>query len=273
MKRQLHVSGLSMLSKCGEQFRRRYLEGERIPPGVSLVMGTAVHRSVAANLEAKIASGSLLPAEQVQDIARDALAAEWEKGVALEDDYAELGEKKAAAVATDTAVALAKLHHAEAAPGIQPTHVERPWVLEIEGLPVQLAGTIDIQEGLRRIRDTKTSGKAPAADAAATSLQLTTYALAIRQHDGRCPDAVGLDYLIHTKTPKLVQIEARRTDADFAHLLERVYQASRMIEAGLFMPAPIDAWWCSPRWCGYHATCRFAARPVTVAAANGETTK
>ncbi len=261
---QLHVSGLSMLSKCGEQFRRRYVEGERVAPGVSLVMGTAVHKAIAANLNEKITAGKLLPSEQVQDIARDALAAEWEKGIVLEEDYAALGEKKAAAVATDTAVALAYLHHSEAAPGLNPTHVERAWVLDIDGLPVQLAGTIDVQEGSRAIRDTKTSKKSPAADVADTSLQLTTYCLAVRQHDGAVPERVGLDFLVHTKAPKLVQIESKRTDADFPHLLERVYQASRTIEAGLFTPAPLDAWWCSAKWCGYHATCQFAARPVTV---------
>ncbi len=266
-KFQLHVSGLNMLSKCGAQFERRYINGEKVPPGVSLVMGTAVHKAVAADLTEKITAGKLLPAEQVQDIARDALAAEWQKGVVLEEDYAALGEKKAAAVATDTAVSLAELHHEEAAPRLQPTHVERPWVLDIEGLPVQLAGTIDVQEGLKSIRDTKTSKKSPAADAADSSLQLTTYCLAVRQHDGAVPEKVGLDFLVHTKVPKLVQIESKRTDADFQHLLERVYQASRMIEAGLFMPAPLEAWWCSARWCGYHATCKFAARPVTVAVA------
>jgi RecB family exonuclease len=195
-----------------------------------------------------------------------ALAEEWQKGVALEEEYAELGEKKAEAVAVDTTIALAKLHHTEAAPKINPTHVERPWVLDVDGLGIQLAGTIDIQEGTKAIRDTKTSKKSPAADAAHTSLQLTTYALAVRQIDGKCPERVGLDYLVHTKTPKLVQIEGTRSEADFPHLLERVYQASRIIEAGLFMPASFDGWWCAPKWCGFYGTCKYAARPVSVAA-------
>lgn len=263
-KFQLHASGLNMLSKCGAQFERRYILGEKLPPSVSILIGTATDRSVTADLESKIRDGALLPDDAVKDIARDALVAEWERGVAVSPDDAEDGIGSQGG-AIDASVKLATLHHAQAAPRIEPTHVQRPWTLDVDGLNVQLAGTIDIQEGLRCIRDTKTSGKSPAKDVADTSLQLTTYALAVRQHDGRCPDRVALDYLVRTKTPKLVQIESQRSDKDFPHLLERVYQASRMIEAGLFMPAPIESWWCHPKWCGYYATCKYAARPVTVA--------
>lgn len=265
-KFQLHVSGLNMLSKCGIQFEFRYVRGVKRQPGVALAVGIAVDRTVTSDLQNKIETGQLLPAEQLKDIARDEIMTQWQYGVELEEDYAAMGHQKAQAEAIDTSVALAALHHREAAPKIQPTHVQRPWVLDIAGLPIQLAGTIDVQEGLSAIRDTKTSKKSPAGDAADISLQLTTYCLAVKVHDGATPERVVLDYLVHTKTPKLVQIESKRTDKDYPHLLERVYQAHRMIEAGLFMPAPLDAWWCSAKWCGYHAQCKYAARPVTVAA-------
>lgn len=255
-----------MLSKCGVQFQYRYLDGIKIPPAVALVVGTAVHKGVAADLTEKIAKGTLLPEEQVKDIARDALVAEWQKGVTLDEDYSAMGEKKAEAAATDTAVALARLHHTQVAPGINPTHVERPWVLDITGLPIQLAGTIDVQEGLKVLRDTKTASKSPAAETADKSLQLTTYALAVKMHDGAIPEKFALDYLVNTKTPKLVQLESKRTDQDFKHLQARIYQAHRMIETGVFQPAAVDSWICTPRFCGYWGMCEFAARPVSVAA-------
>lgn len=269
-KFQLHVSGLNMLSRCGEQFRRRYVDGAKVAPGIAALIGTATDRSVMADLRNKIDAGELLPDEAVKDVARDALIAEWEKGVVLDDDYAALGPKKAKALAVDKSVTLASLHHKEAAPSLEPTHLQREWVMDVQGLPIQLAGTIDIQEGARAIRDLKTSKKSPARDEADRSLQLTTYALAAHRFDGRTPERVGLTYLVHTKTPKLVRLESRRTEEDFPHLVERIYQASRIIESGLFMPAPIDAWWCSVSWCGFHATCPYAARRVTVAVDGGE---
>ncbi len=265
-KFQLHVSGLNMLSRCGEQFRRRYIEGEKLRPGVAIAIGVAVDRTVTQDLSNKITSGELLPDEAIKDYARDECVAAFERGIELDSEYAEMGEEKARATAIDTSVILADLHHGKVAPRLFPTHVQREWVLDVNGLPVQLAGTIDVQEGALAIRDTKTSKKSPPADTAAKSLQLTTYALAVRQCDGKAPASVALDYLVHTKEPKLVQLVSTRTDKDFPHLMERIYQASVMIEKGVFMPAPIDSWWCDAKWCGYFNTCRFAARPVTIAA-------
>jgi CRISPR/Cas system-associated exonuclease Cas4 (RecB family) len=227
-----------------------------------------VDRSVTRNLGEKISTGELLPVEQVKDIARDALVEEWSAGVEIAEEDADEGASSRDA-AIDMSVDLAGFHHRVAAPSLQPTHVQREWVLDIAGLPIQLAGTIDIQEGAHSIRDTKTSGKSPNKTVADTSLQLTTYALAVKAHDGKIPDAVVLDYLVRTparKESKLIQLVSKRTDADIPHLLERVSQASRMIEAGIFMPAPVDSWVCSARFCPYFKGCKYAARPVSVAA-------
>lgn len=267
-KFQLHVSALNTLSKCGIQFENRYILGQKTPSNASMAVGTAVDRSVTRNLGEKITSGVLLPVEQVRDIARDALVEEWSTGVEVAEEDAEEGAASRDA-AIDMSVDLAGLHHRAAAPGIIPTHVQREWVLDIDGLPIQLAGTIDIQEGATSIRDTKTSGKSPMKTMADTSLQLTTYALAVKAHDGRIPGIVALDYLVRTparKEMKLVQLVSKRVDSDMPHLLERVNQASRMIETGVFMPAPVDSWWCSMKFCPYFKSCKYAARPVSVAA-------
>ena len=263
-KFQLHVSGIQMLSRCGIQFERRYLNGEKLPPGVAITIGSAVDRTVTDDLSRKIESGELLPAEAIRDYARDHCSELWDRGIELEDEYAELGADKARATAIDASVALASLHHEKAAPRIEPTHVQRRWTLDISGFALQLAGAIDIQEGLTAIRDTKTSGKSPNAGAADRSLQLTTYCLAVRQHDGRVPDKVALDYLVRTKTPKLVQLESTRTDAHFRHLFARIEQAARCIESGIFTPADPDHWACSKQFCGYWQTCPYAVHPVSV---------
>ena len=265
-KQELSVSALNMLVKCGEQYRRRYLLNEKIPPGFALTVGKATHKSVERDLAHKIEKGELLPDEAVRDIARDALVAEWETplGVILEKEYAALGFKKARAEAIDTCVTLSSLHHEEVAPAIEPTWVERFWRLDVEGTPVELSGYIDIQEGAGAIRDTKTSKKSPSSDEADKSFQLSTYAMAVDAIDGAIPEKVCLDYLVHTKEPKLVQLESTRTRPDFDHVLRRIENASLAIEKGVFTPAPMDSWWCSPKYCGYHASCPYVKRPVSV---------
>jgi RecB family exonuclease len=269
MKHQLHVSGLNLLSKCGVAFENRVLKGLPEPRSVSLAVGSAVDRAVTLDLTSKQQTGSLLPDADVKDIARDAAVGEWERGdINLSEEDADEGWKGSKDEAIDAAVDMAAYHHVNAAPAIQPTHVQRAWVLDIAGMgDVQLAGTIDIQEGMKSIRDTKTSAKSPNKDTAEKSLQLTTYALAVRALDGRIPDTVNLDYVVRTPKRhdmKLVQLEARRTDDDLPHLIQRIQAAAATIQSGMFTPAPVDAWWCSRKFCGYWSICPYAARPASI---------
>lgn len=262
---RLSVSGLNMLTRCGEQYRFRYIEGIKSPPGWSLIVGRGTDETVNQDLLNKVNTGHLLPDEAIPDLARDAVTSAWDsEEVKLDDDLAEMGQDAAKAYAVDTAVTCSRLHHHEAAPRISPTHIQRSWALDVKGVDLQLAGVIDVQEGQSSVRDTKTSKKSPSADEADKNLQLTTYAYAVRQIDGQAPAKVCLDYCVHTKTPKLVQLESTRTAADYEHLFHRIWAAHEAIQKGVFTPAPLDAWYCSERWCGYWGQCRYARRPTTV---------
>lgn len=266
-KVQLHVSGLTLLSKCGIAFERRYIRGEKSAPSVSAAIGLAVDASANADLQSDIDHGELLPEEQVKDLAYDSLIREWSAVEASgedEDEGLEFDKDKA----IDRSVKMAEFHHRIVAPQVHPTHVQRSWTLDVRGLDVQLAGTIDRQRGTEWVKDLKTSAKSPVKTLADQSLQLTTYALAVMAHDGKIPRTVGLDYLVMTPRrgeQKLIQLESTRTKESFSPLLERVYQADRLIKAGVFAPAPVDSWVCSKKFCSYWTTCKFAVRPVSVA--------
>lgn len=268
---RLSHSALEMLSKCGEAFRRRYIEREKIPPGVALLVGRSVDESVNGNLTSKMAEGELLPLERVRQIARDTLVQEWEhQGIALDDDQKAQGEARTKGEAIDKSVGLAELHASKVAPALEPTAVQAKFELEVEGFPVTLSGVVDVVEGPKSLRDTKTAGKSPSEDAADLSQQLTMYALAGKVLKGEIPARLHLDFLIDTKVPKVVHLETTRTDDDFQPLLDRVESAVKVIEAGAFSPAnPSIAWWCSAKWCGYHSTCRFVRRGASVAVNQG----
>src|ERR1035438_5782989 len=157
-KTQLHVSGLNLLSRCGIAFEYRYMKGLKLPPDVGLTIGKAVDVAVNTNMQAKVDTGHLLETEAVEALARDAVVAGFDE-VEIEESYRMLGKQGARDKAVDSSVILSRLHHRQAAPKISPTHVQRQWVVDIDGLDIQVAGTIDIQEGSRSIRDTKTSKK------------------------------------------------------------------------------------------------------------------
>lgn len=265
---QLHVSGLNLLSRCGIAFQNRYLLGKRTSTSISAAVGLAVDAAANQNLRSKMDNGKLLPVEQVKELANDALKIEWEKGVEASGEDTEEGISASRGDATDMAVDLAEFHHNRLAPTLDPIHIQRAWTLNVAGIGMQIAGTIDVQES-DAIRDLKTSAKSPQKTVADSSIQLTMYALAVERHDGMIPAKLVLDYTVRTparKELKLIQLETRRDISSFNPLLERIAAADRTIQSGIFSPADPGAWWCSAKWCSYHSTCPYAVKPVSVAA-------
>jgi len=253
---QIHVTGISMFNFCGEQFRRRYILGEIIPPGVAMLVGTATDRAVTADLKSKIETKQLLVDEDIAAIARDALVAGWNGGVMLSEDEAAEGVRKVKGRAVDTSVRLAYLHHREIAPDIHPVAVQRSFALDLEGYPFQVVGTMDVQDD-RGIRDTKTKSRSPGRDEAERSVQLTGYAMAVQALDGKLPERVTLDFLVDGKTPAAIVQESIRTPAHIAAFLRRLENAIKAIQAGIFVPAVARDPLCSPRFCGYWSSCKF----------------
>lgn len=274
-KIQLHQSMLGMLEKCGELFRRRYGarfglndKEEIIPPGVALITGIATHKSIEKNLTSKIDTGELLPIQQVKEAAFAEASGLWSKNVTLQDDEV-LDIPRTKGESIDMAVALSTLHATDLAPKLFPRSVERKWVIELKNYPYDLAGTIDIEEYIEDkennskktiIRDTKTSAKAPAVNAADISSQLSMYALAIKVVDGEMPDAIYLDSLVKTKVPKLIIQETTRTNFQLNILMRRIEKAIEVIERGALMPCRSDDWICNPKWCGYFTTCPYGGK-------------
>lgn len=247
---------------CGEAFRRRYIENEAIPPGVAAIVGTATDKAVSKNLAHKMQVHELLTVEEIADVARDGLNNAWQGGVTLLPEEADAGIPAVKGAAVDKAVRLSTLHAREKAPEIEPTHIQRRWGIEIPGYPLDLVGTLDIQEGAESIRDTKTTAKTPPEDAAAKSLQLTAYSLAVKVLDGQAPEKVKLDYLIDTKQPKTLTLEATRNSVDYRALLARIETLTLAIECGVFIPVSPDHWACCEKWCGFWRSCRYVARPT-----------
>ncbi len=262
-KPALSPSRLDMLARCGMQYFFRYVEGLRVPPGVAMVQGTAVHRAVVQDLRHKRDHGELLTLSAVEDCAADALENTWlGEEPALDEEERAIGKSVVKARAKDDAIYLAALHHRELAPSIIPVHLEREFRLDLTNFPFDLVGVMDVQEP-DTIRDVKVSGRAPDLEAAEISVQLTTYALAAQVLDGRAPAAVTLDYLVHPKgkIPYQEVLTSTRGNDDFHRLLKRVEAAAHVIQSGAFMPCTPDAWYCSSRWCGFYSdTCAFGRR-------------
>jgi len=260
IKPQLHQSHLALLYKCGYKFSRAVLDGEKEPPTVPLVVGTATHTTVAKNLNHKIDKGTLLTKEAIQDYSKDDFIKEWQESpVVLNEEEVAQGLKKTKDFAQDQARELIIAHHYDIANKINPKIIERKWVLKAKEFDYDLAGQMDIDEG-NQIRDTKTMKVNGGQRIVDLSEQYTFYALAKYTIDGIMPDFVIQDNLIKpTKTRSAYGIiyKSTRTKEDFKIAVSRFALACEIIKKGSFVPAnPIDPL-CSPKFCGFYPTCPY----------------
>jgi len=261
-KPHVSASQLDTFSKCGEQWRRAYIEKEKVPPGIALVTGTAVHKVGEKIQIHKLENdGEILTLEEVKDTARDELVkATEERGLLLNSDERKKGVKAVVGQAKDESISLATLYHSELASVINPLSVEsieKKFNIALEGYPYDLTGRIDIEDSLG-FRDLKTSGKSVVQASVDRSLQYTFYAMWYwRHHNGEFPKQIVQDTLVKTKKPKYQPLITKRGQKDFNVLAERLVNFSECVEKGVFPPATPLSWWCSPKWCGYYETCRY----------------
>jgi hypothetical protein len=250
-----------MASRCGEQYRRRYILKEIKPPGFAAHIGISTHKVREKELKYKVNNnGNLLTLEEVKDSARDALIHGLEKNglIMLPEEWAK-GKKKCKAEAIDISVKLSEKHHEVFSPIINPVsckHVEKFFKLEIKGFDYDLIGYIDVEES-DGIRDLKTSGKKISQADIDTDTQMSMYSLDYFSRKKKFPE-ITIDTLLKYK--KGIEKDIKTTTRNLQHfqdLLERIKTFSIMLEKGVFMPTNTGNWWCSANWCGYWNTCKY----------------
>lgn len=278
-KFKIHISHLTTLWRCGEQYRRRYVKGEIIPPGIALIVGSATHKSIEKNLQEKMITGKLLPKSVISDMVVEDLRNRFEEGINPDDEMVkELGKKKVKNIAEKQAVACSLVHREKLAPKINPIAIEDSFEFQIENSDWKLKGTSDIEEernGKIILRDTKTANRRQQEGSADTDMQLTMYSLKVYKQRGKLPDLITKDIIIKPSIKKVLNmksikevkentvvqvLETKRTLEDLKPLLKRISLAIKQIKMGIFPPALENTWYCNPRWCGYYRTCPYVIK-------------
>lgn len=254
-----HISftQLNMLLRCGEQYNRRYIKREILAPSGSQVRGRSAHKAEEKNFVQKIETSSDLPIEAVKDFFSD----EWEKNkyeIAWTDEELS-GESptKIEGKYKDTGIALVEVYHVQLAPSAIPVAVEDKFTVHFEGGYPDLTGIIDrIDEG-DQVIDLKFMSKSPSEGDAAKDVQLVAYDLGYRQTRKKKPSILRKEYAVSTKTPKTITQEIPpHEDERIDRLLFSLERAIEAIQKGVFLPAALGSWVCSPKWCGYYPTCK-----------------
>ncbi|MDR1946421.1 MAG: PD-(D/E)XK nuclease family protein [Desulfovibrio sp.] len=252
----LSVSQLGMYQRCGEQYRRRYIEGESIPPGIAARIGTGVHKAVELNSRVKKKTGHDLPLDEIKDAAVDGYHEALMEGVYLAPESLPAA-REAMAKGRDTAVALAGLYRETLAPLIMPELIEEKITLTLPGVALPIVTILDCYTQDWVLRDLKTSGRKWSAERADTSPQPTLYREAVKLASGQYPEAMVFDVLVSTKTPQVQTLATQRTTEDLEILGKQFAGMLQSVEAGNFPAAQPGSWVCSSTWCGYWWSCPY----------------
>lgn len=268
-----HVSPsqLGTFLRCGEQYRRRYVEKEIIPPGISARTGSSVHKVAEVHDLIRIQGKTGLSITDAQDCARD----EFKRLVKDEGVFlapAEVPEaNKLLNEGLNSALAAAAFFVTDVAPNFDPLAAEQVMLYDIDVLDVPIKCIIDklassVLDGRTFIRDLKVMGKKKDQAWADDELQPSFYLLGhLLQHnellqfayDIIIPGKKGIQYL---------PLETTRDERDFQRTKILLSQFRKAVEADIFMPADPGSWMCSPNYCGFYQSCRYACGWKMIAA-------
>lgn len=138
----LSATQLAMFQRCPEQYRRRYVLGEKERPGAALVWGSADHYAHEQNFIQKIKSGEDIPVREVQEAFAEGFYASVERNGG--ESEVEWGDEKPGDV-LDAGARLVAVYHQQVSPSVQPLQVEREFSVDVPGVPVPFVGRIDIE--------------------------------------------------------------------------------------------------------------------------------
>jgi len=259
--RTITPSKLSGFFRCGEQYRRLYVENERRPPGIAAHKGGAVHKGAEMDYTHRIKDPDTLPPEQ--DVI-DAAVAEYDarlnrEGALFTAEETSKGVETVIGEQRDRVVVVTGIVHREIAPTVQPDFVEEMIEIPLAN-DITLRGRLDLSTIQRLVTDLKITSKGKREADAWTDLQLSFYAMLYQYRTGVYPSAVGWDNVVDAKTPKINLIRVARNDQDTIVLLRMVNAMIAAEKAGNYLPAAPGSWVCSDNWCGFYNDCKFVRR-------------
>jgi hypothetical protein len=264
---EVRQSALNDFELCGEMFRRKHIEKEPAHPGTAALRGGGVHVGAQLNHEQKKKSGKDLPKKDIVDAAVAGFEEKKAKeGFRLTPEELSVGVNPILARTVESVVTLTGLYADQVAPRMQPDLIEQEAKIQLPN-GVVFGGRLDLSTQDGRIKDLKTSGRSKSQKDIDESLQGTQYWLLYTALKGKEPKGFDLEVLVDLKTPKAQQLQSTRTQRDVAVLVNRANVMLTSVKAGIFAPAGVGSWICSPKWCPFWNTCAFVNSDRMAAAA------
>jgi len=156
--RHLSATSIGMFRRCPEQFRHRYILGEKERPGEGLVIGSAFHEGVEYNYAQKIESHVDRPTAEVVEYLQDVGVPKVleEQGGADEIAWDSGDAVKGVDLLRRDSERILIRYHEDIVPRIQPISLEEELYIHDPKLIVPIIGYVDVRSGYAVEMDTTT---------------------------------------------------------------------------------------------------------------------
>jgi hypothetical protein len=267
--RRLRLQSLSPASirafeKCPEAFRRHYLLGEKVPPNLSMALGSVVGDTLAHYFAGRIA-GRPPAAAELDDLVLELFAAKIAETVLGPEDDPDLGKSQCRGAVADYLV--------EIAPLVEPVSVERRASFRFNAEQQWRFVCYFDLECARLLADLKFGRSTVKEERAYRDLQATA------QTFMRWAERAPAEFVFHAATlerpedgPRWRVVPAPRSIDQLLGFQRRVARVARLIahldatEPGEWPLSADFGWWCAPR-VGTDGCPHWERCPVGVAAA------
>ena len=257
-KDHLSTTSRRMYLRCGRQFWYRYVEGQKIPPDSSLVLGVAAHGSLAFGFADQCRTDRHLPVAKLlaHFAARLPVTLREMQELAGADVERKAGDTDAQL--KDDGVAMLKLCDGQIGAKIQPERVEAEGSLQItagQAGTFKLVVKVDLRTRAGVIIDYKTTKKRKPEGEALWDTQLTAEQL-VEERAKRPAKRLEMHVIGRQKRGPFLQVlqSPIRTAEQKQDVLQSFAEVATAIRAGIFPKTDQIQQTCS--WCGFRKLCR-----------------
>lgn len=243
-------SRITLAMNCMAKYYFRYFLGRTSPKNGPLFFGTLIHEVIEFDLRQKMLTGNNLPKAEMSKILNRC----WEDN--SEDVMFKDGEENELFTKAKNMLPFLVDHLANVEPGA----VEERIVKDVPETNFAMQGYIDLQLTNGEVRDFKTKAKSPTKDPKTNKpipmpahvFQLSVYGWLITSGERDIP--AQIDYIIKTKTPKIISVPFTITQNDMKKALNRTKAVVKAIETECWFPN-YGYSLCSPKFCDHWDEC------------------
>lgn len=251
MIKYISKTQLNMYARCPFQWYCRYIQGLKIPPNTSLLLGSCYDASANLAYSFKKEKGKEEKVSVLQDCFADVF--DNEKPRVFFDEGEKPGDLK------DLGIKTVATFHKDLYPNVIPKEIQMKGSIKFSNVDYELVTIVDLIDIEDEVIDNKTTKKRWSVGQEFKAFDPVIYSLWFENEFKKPPKEFRFDIAIMKAKPEIQQVSVKVSEEEKQGFLKYtayvVDSINKDSERGVFLPR-YDSFLCSKKKCGYWAMCQ-----------------